>query len=181
MLVLKLSGDEFFDELKQEFVEYPAKTLCFEHSLVSLSKWESIHQVPFLDGKSRTPEEILSYVNCMLLDGELTDEDVLRLSSVDRLTEIIKYIESTQSATTFGIMPQTRGRGEIITSELIYYWMVAYSIPFECQTWHLNRLFSLIRICNVKQSKPKKMSRSELAAQARMLNEQRRRELGSNG
>lgn len=181
MLVLKLDGDEFFDEANQEFVNFPSRTLRFEHSLVSLSKWESIHQIPFLDGKTRTPDEIASYIECMFLDGELSEEDKIRMQTNENLSSIIQYIESKQSATTFGLMPQSRGRREIITSELIYYWMVAYNIPFECQTWHLNRLFSLIRICNVKQSKPKKMSRSELAAQTRSLNEQRRRELGTTG
>jgi hypothetical protein len=98
---------------------------------------------------------------------------------IDRLTQknldqINAYIESKESATTFGSMPERKGRGEIITAELIYYWMVAFNIPFETEIWHLNRLFALIRICNIKNSKPKKMSRNELAARNRELNEQRK-------
>jgi hypothetical protein len=107
--------------------------------------------------------------------------EVLSRFSQDNFLKINEYIDSKQSATTFGEMPKYTGRRETITSELIYYWMVAFNIPFECEMWHLNRLFSLIRICNVKQSKPKKMSRSELAQRNRDLNAQRRARLGSSG
>jgi hypothetical protein len=78
-------------------------------------------------------------------------------------------------------MPERRGPGEVITSELIYYWIVSFNIPFECQYWHLNRLFSLIRICNIKNSKPKKVSRMELAQRNRELNAARKAKLGTSG
>ena len=110
------------------------------------------------------------------------DPDILYKCTQKNINEIQEYIDSSQSATTFGMMPERRGPGEVITSELIYYWMVAFNIPFDCQHWHLNRLFSLVRICNIKNSKGgKKMSRTELAARNRDLNAQRRAALGSSG
>lgn len=180
MLTIDIESGELWDEANQVFIQREARTLRLEHSLVSLSKWESIHQIPFLDGKQRTPEQILSYVSCMSVDGDLPREVLLTLSR-DQLGKIIEYIESQQTATTFSNLQQAQGRREIITSELIYYWLVTYNIPFEVEHWHLNRLFTLIRVCNVKSSKPKKMSKSELAAQYRTLNEQRRRQLGTSG
>jgi hypothetical protein len=97
------------------------------------------------------------------------------------LDEINAYIEAKHTATTFSQMPAKTGRGEIITSELLYYWMIAFNIPFECQHWHLNRLFSLIRICSIKNQPQKKMSRSEIAARNRELNAQRKAQLGTRG
>jgi len=97
------------------------------------------------------------------------------------MSQINDYLQSKESATTFGSMPERKGRGETITSELIYYWMTAFSIPWEAQYWHLNRLFALIRIANIKNSKPKRMSKSEIAARNRELNAQRRAQLGTRG
>jgi hypothetical protein len=116
----------------------------------------------------------------MILNEDFPDDIISRLSQRN-LDQINAYIESKESATTFGKLPEQKARGEIITSELIYYWMVAFTIPFECETWHLNRLFALVRICNIKNSKPKKMSKSELAMRNRELNAQRRAELNTRG
>lgn len=180
MLVIKTEGEEFFNERTQEFGSTEGVTLKFEHSLVSLSKWESKHQIPFLGPQEKTPEQVLDYVRCMAL-GDHSGDIIPHLSS-DNLKEINAYVESKQSATTFGILPNERhGRPEIITSELVYYWMVAHNIPFECETWHLNRLFSLIRICNVKNSPKKKMSSSAIAQRNREINAQRRAQLGTSG
>jgi len=107
--------------------------------------------------------------------------DIVSKFGPDDIERVNDYIESKQSATTFGMMPKATGRSETISSELVYYWMVTYNIPFECETWHLNRLFSLIRICNVKSTKQKKMSRGQLAARNRELNAQRRAALGTTG
>jgi hypothetical protein len=108
-------------------------------------------------------------------------EDAVDRLSINNFKEINEYIEAKQTATTFGDMPGRKVRGEVITSELIYYWMVAFSIPFVCETWHLNRLFALIRICNVKNAPPTKMSRGEMARRNRELNEKRKAELGTSG
>ena len=169
-----------WDESTETFGSVNDTVLELEHSLISLSKWESEFQKPFLTQGEKTPEEIMGYVKAMIVTDNIP-EDILYKMSPENFAQINAYIDSSQSATTFGYMPKQIGRSETITSELIYYWMVAFNIPFECETWHLNRLFSLIRICNLKSSKPKKMSRSEIAARNRELNAQRKAKLGTTG
>jgi hypothetical protein len=182
MLRLFVSGPELYDEEKEEFISTEGFFLELEHSLVSLSKWESIFEKPFLAEGTRTTEELVWYVKAMIVTKDYPDDVVFRLNQ-DNYSDINAYIDSAQSATTFGMMPEMkhRARGETITSELIYYWMVTFNIPFECETWHLNRLFSLIRICNVKNNKGKRMSKSEIAARNRALNEERRARLQTRG
>lgn len=180
MLKILVPGVEYFDESTQTFSTVGDFELELEHSLISLSKWESKHQKPFLGPAVKTPEEIVSYIEAMILTPTYPENLFMRFSQTN-LDRINAYIESKESATTFGQMPERRGRGEVITSELIYYWMVAFQIPFECETWHLNRLFALIRICNIKNQKPKKMSRSEMAARNRQLNEQRKAQYNTRG
>lgn len=180
MLTLIIEGTEFYDETTNTFSTVGDTTLEFEHSLVSLSKWESIFEKPFLSPGEKTSNEIFSYIEAMVITQDYDPASIRRLTQ-EKLNQINQYIESKQSATTFGIMPETTGRGETITSELVYYWLVAFNIPFECQYWHLNRLFALIRICNIKNSKPKKMSRAEMAQRNRDLNAQRRAQLNSTG
>lgn len=180
MLTITIPGAELFDEANQVFIDISPVQIDLEHSLLSVSKWESKVKKPFLGEGKKTPEEILVYVEAMILTPGITPETLLRLSDTN-LDSINAYIDSTESATTFH-QPQTKkGRPETITSELIYFWMVNFRIPFECQTWHLNRLFSLIRICGIKNSKPTKMSKAEAAAQRRELNAQRRAKTGSSG
>lgn len=173
-------GDEGFNDETQEFVKVNTVVLDLEHSLVSLSKWESEYQKPFLALGEKTTQEIFGYIRAMVVTPN-PDLDALNRCSQDEINKIQDYIQSSRSATTFGMLPERRGQGEVITSELIYYWLVAFNIPFEVETWHLNRLFSLIRICNIKNSKPKKMSRSEVAMRNRELNAKRRAELGTKG
>lgn len=180
MLKILIGGTEYYDEATDTFDTIDAFELRLEHSLVSLSKWESKYQKPFLSKSDKTIEEILGYIESMILN-ENFPENVLNHLTKANIDTINDYIESKESATTFGKMPERKGSGEIITSELIYYWMVAFNIPFECQDWHLNRLFALIRICNVKNAKPKKMSKNELAMRNRELNEQRKAQLGTRG
>jgi len=181
MLKLLVLGTEYFNEETETFESVGDIELKLEHSLISLSKWESKHKKPFLNETTKTTEEIFSYIEMMIITPKVYPQELFERFSQENLTCIYKYIESTESATTFGSMPERRGRGEVITSELIYYWMVAFNIPFECERWHLNRLFALIRICNIKSSKPKKMSRNEIAQRNRDLNTRRRAELGTKG
>lgn len=180
MLKLIINQQDYYDELTSEFVKLEGHTIELEHSLLSLSKWESIYQVPFLGPETKTSEQIMTYIKCMILTPNV-DESIFQHFTQEDLDKIDKYINSKESATTFGIMPQQKGPGEVITSELIYYWMVAFNIPFEYEKWHINRLFSLVRICNIKNSKPKKMSRHEIAEQNRALNEQRKKQLNTTG
>jgi hypothetical protein len=180
MLRITVPGQEFYDNATNRFSTVGDVVIELEHSLLSLSKWESEFQKPFLAPGEKTTKEVLDYIKAMIITPDFPPEIFSRFSQ-DNISQIQEYIESKQSATTFGNMPKPLGRSETITSELIYYWMVAFKIPFECESWHLNRLFSLIRICNVKQSKPKKMSRGQLAERNRQLNAQRRAQLGTTG
>lgn len=180
MLKIIVLGEEYFNEETESFETLGDFELKLEHSLISLSKWESIHQVPFLTNQAKTTREIFSYIECMTINKNYPENLFSRLSRKN-IEEINLYIESKESATTFGQMPERRGRGEVITAELIYYWMVAFNIPFECERWHLNRLFALIRICNIKSETPKKMSRNEIAQRNRELNEQRKAQFNTRG
>lgn len=180
MLSITLQEQEYFDEETKTFFTVPEVTLTLEHSLISLSKWESKFQKPFLSTKSHSQEEIKGYIEAMILEDSYPEDLWTRISK-DNLTAINAYIDSSQSATTFGVMPEQKTRGETITSELIYYWLVAFNIPFECENWHLNRLFALIRICNIKNGKQKKMSKAEIAQRNRELNAQRKAQLGTSG
>ena len=180
MLVIVVDGEEFFDEHTSEFTSVPNVTLEMEHSLVSLSKWESKFKKPFLGPSEKTLEETMGYIEAMVVSNNC-DASVLNRMNSSHFDQINNYIASTESATTFNTMPKTKGSTEIITSELVYYWLIAFNIPFECENWHLNRLFSLIQICNIKNSNPKKMSRNEIATRNRALNEQRKAQLNTRG
>jgi hypothetical protein len=180
MLKLTIPGEEHFNEETETFETVGDVEIELEHSLVSLSKWESKYKRPFLSNDSKTAEETAYYIQAMIISPIYPYDSLLRLSQ-ENINQINDYIESTESATTFGLMPERKGKGEVITSELIYYWMVAFTIPFECECWHLNRLFSLIRICNIKNSKPKKMSRGEIARRNRELNDMRKAQLNTTG
>jgi hypothetical protein len=154
--------------------------LELEHCLLSLSKWEEEFEKPFLGPDEKSQEEVMGYVYHMIFTPGVSRQDLSRLTRDDFL-KVNQHIEGAHSATTFGEMPEKKSRGEIITSELIYYWMVAFNIPFECERWHLNRLFALVRICNLKNQPEKKMSKHEIAQRNRMLNEQRKAKLGTSG
>lgn len=183
MLKIIIEEEEIFNEETEEFGVLPSVEVELEHSLLSLSKWESKYKKPFLSSSiTKTPEEAFGYLQAMIVTPGL-DPDVLYRFSQENIDEVQRYIDSSESATTFGKLPERRGPGEIITSELIYYWMVTCNIPLECENWHLNRLFSLIRIYSIKNSnnKERKLSRHEIAQRNRELNEQRRKELGTHG
>jgi len=180
MLTIVVPGVEMFDDQSQEFVTQGDVTLELEHSLVSLSKWESKHEKPFLGKQEKTTEETLDYVRCMIVTSNVSEEVISKLSE-ENLMAVNGYIDSKMTATWFNEPPGAPKSRDVITAELIYYWMVVFQIPFQCEHWHLNRLFTLIRVCNIKQAKPKKMTRAELAARNRELNAQRREQLGSKG
>ena len=174
---------EQFDEEKNEFIYVPItkeQTLQLEHSLVSLSKWESKWNKPFLSRKAKTEEEILDYVRCMTLTQNVKPEVYLCLSQ-ENIIQINSYIDAPMTATTFSNERSMKGGREIVTSELIYYWMIALNIPFECQKWHLNRLLTLIKVCNIKNTPPKKMSKRELMSRNARLNAARRQQMNTTG
>lgn len=161
----------------------PAAEIHLEHSLVSLSKWESIHEKAFFGSGLKDPwtaEETLSYIKQMLLNDP-PPRWIERLQLED-YTTITDYINSSQTATWFREEQNQKSSREVVTNELIYYWMLSLQIPFEpCQNWHVNRLMTLIKICGIKQTKPKKMSRSAQAREYARLNAERRAALGTHG
>ena len=171
---------EGWDETKQEFIEPKSQILQLEHSLISLSKWESKWQKPFYSKKEMTDEEALDYIKCMTLN-KTVDPDVYNHLTRENIDDVMKYIGNPMTATTFRKDDTSQNTREIITSELIYYWMIASNIPFECQKWHLNRLITLIRVCSIKNSPPKKMNKREIMSRNAALNAARRKQLNSKG
>lgn len=171
---------ELYDEKTRRFGSEEFYTLELEHSLASLSKWESKFEKPFLSDKDKTREEILWYIGVMIQDPNFPPEVFTKLSQ-DNLDEINNYISAKMTATWIKEDPLKKNNKAVITAEIIYYWMISLNIPFECQHWHLNRLLTLIRVCNEKNAPPKKMNPALRAQQQRQLNEERRRASNSNG
>lgn len=173
-------GPEKWDEAKEEFVPAKTVTLQLEHSLVSLSKWESKWHKPFLSNTNITSEESLDYIRCMTITKNIDPLIYLNLTK-ENVDAVIDYINAPMTATTFSNRQKEKGSSEIVTSELIYYWMIAYNIPFECQKWHLNRLLTLVRICGIKNAPPKKQSKGEIMRNNAALNAARRAKMHSKG
>lgn len=171
---------EGWDEKTEQFVEAKTCVLHLEHSLVSLSKWESKWEKPFFSRAEKTYEEILDYIKFMTISKNV-DPSVYSHITQSNIQEINQYIEAPMTATTFTKDKNQAKNREIITAELIYYWMIALNIPFECQKWHLNRLLTLIRVCNIKNSPPKKMSKKEAAMQRAQLNAARKKQMNTKG
>ncbi len=180
MLRITIQLKEDFDEESGKFLTSDSVELCLEHSLVSLSKWESKWEKPFLSFDEKTDEQAADYIKMMIL-GEIPPEETLKRLSVRNIEVIRDYIEAKMTATWFSEKQEAKARREVVTAELIYYWMISLGIPFECQTWHLNRLLTLIKVVNIKNSPKQKINQAEAAASQRELNELRKRELGTRG
>lgn len=180
MLQIVVPASELFDESTMRFISAKAQVLQLEHSLVSISKWESKWEKPFLSKKDLTSEETLDYIRCMTLTQNVSPSVYRRLTP-KQIDDIFAYIGRRMSATWFVEDKNAPKNREVITSEIIYYWMIALNIPMECQKWHLNRLLTLIRVCSIKSKPPKKMKGSELAKHNHNLNASRRHRLGTKG
>jgi hypothetical protein len=186
MLTLAIHGDEIWDDETQTFIYPEIATLELEHSLVSLSKWESKFEKPFLGSNEKTTEEVLGYIEIMTLTPNVPPE-VYRNLQQSELTKVNDYIQAKMTATTFsttGITPQGQGKPkEIITAEIIYYWMNKLEIPVEFQYWHLNRLFTLIEVHNRKDNPPKKTvaSTRDAISERAKINAERRAQAQISG
>lgn len=180
MLRITVPSNELWDEKKREFVFEKEQTLQLEHSLVSLSKWESRWCKSFLGHHEKTDEEILDYIQCMTLTQNVRPNAYYRLTT-ENIRQISDYINAPMTATVFYHDEPFGSNREPVTSELIYYWMIALNIPFECQKWHLNRLLTLIEVCNIKNAPPKKRSQSEIMSRNTALNAARRKRLNTKG
>ena len=180
MLQIKIEDTELFDEIRQQFVPIKGQTLQLEHSLVSISKWEAKWHKPFLSAEPKTREETVDYIRFMTMTQNVNP--ALYSLITNRHIEIVnKYIEDPMTATTFKKQEGKGSSAKVITSEEIYYYLVAYQIPFECQKWHFNRLMTLIRICDEKNKPKKKMRKGDIAKQRSSLNAARRAKYGTKG
>ena len=173
-------GLEGWDEEKGEFVIPPKYPIDLEHSLVSLSKWESKYCKPFFSKSEKTSEEILDYIKMMAITPDVPP-DIWNNLIQENVDAIKAYIDAPMTATTFPKDAKATSSREIITAELIYYWMIALTIPFECQYWHINRLLTLIRVCNIKNAPPKKQSKGDIMRRNAALNAERRARMNSKG
>ena len=180
MLRITIPETELWDENKQEFLRTKEQTLQLEHSLVSLSKWESKWSKPFLSKRDMSIEESIDYVRCMTITQNVKPE-VYNALTVENMKNIADYINAPMTATYFSANIGSKPSGEQTTAEIIYYWMIALNIPPECQKWHLNRLLTLIRVCEIKNSPPKKMNKREIMSRNAALNAARRKKLNSKG
>lgn len=180
MLQIVVPAVEKWDELKEEFVSTKECTLQLEHSLISLSKWESKWCKVFFSKQEKSYEEIIDYIKCMTLTQNVKPEVYDYLTN-ENIEQVNNYIEAPMTATYFSDNKSGRTNREQVTSELIYYWMVSFNIPFECQKWHLNRLLTLIRVCNIKNQPPKKMSRREIMNRNASLNAARKKKYNTKG
>lgn len=171
---------EGWDEEKEMFVEAKTQKLQLEHSLVSLSKWESKWCKAYLSKTEKTDEEVMDYIKCMTITQNV-DQSVYDHLTEDHIRQITNYIDSPMTATYFSKDETSKGNREIVTAELIYYWMISLNIPFECQKWHLNRLITLIRVCNIKNTPPKKRSKRDIMSRNAALNAARKKQLNTRG
>lgn len=176
MLEIDVAQEESFDESTEKFVVSKRFRVALEHSLVSMSKWESVWEEPFLGDKDKTSEQTISYVKMMLLTSDVPPEVFQKLLS-KHIDQIKNYISAKMTATTITETPGSKSYREIVTSELVYYWMFSMSIPMECEHWHLNRLITLIRVFGAKNAPKRKMS----MADRRALNKQRQAKYNTRG
>lgn len=184
-LKIEVKGAELFDPITERFIEVKPTVLTLEHSLIAVSKWESKYHIPFLKEGEKTPEQLEYYFKCMTINQNV-DPKVYKGITEAQQFEILDYIKDPMTATWFGDDTMLPGRGkgkhqETITSELIYYWMVALNIPSEYEKWHLNRLLTLIQVCNSYNQPPKKMSKSEMIRNNDALNAARKAKMRTRG
>lgn len=178
MLTLAVPGIDLYDETKNLFYTTKEQILQLEHSLISVSKWESKWHKSFLNNNKKTREESIDYIKCMSLTKGL-DDIFYESLPIDIISQIDSYIDNPMTATT--INEKDSFSRDIITSEIIYYWMIELGIPFECQKWHLNRLITLIRVCVIKRAPNEKMSQKEVMQTNHELNEARKKQYNTKG
>ena len=180
MLQVTIPASELFNEITNEFIPVGRQVLRLEHSLVSISKWESTWKKPFLTRDDKNLEETLDYVRCMTITQNV-DPNVYRVIPSSVVDQIAEYISTPMTATTINV-PKGNGRsGPIMTSEVIYWWMAHYNLPIECEKWHFSRLTTLLTICDIRSKPPTKMSQEEILIQNEALNKMRCAELHTRG
>ena len=173
---ITIPATEMWDPVAHRFYDVKERTITMEHSLVSLSKWESKWKIPFIGNKNLTAEQLLSYFQCMTIEKNVNPM-IYQCLTAKQIDDIMKYIDDSMTATWFGksdddVAAQTDNRA--VTSELIYYWMFASGISKECEKWHLNRLITLIHVTSEENKPKKKRTEAERMAHHRALLKARR-------
>lgn len=184
MLTIHIEQQEKYNENTCEFVSIPKTELYLEHSLVAVRDWEGKWKKPFLETKEKPIQELLYYIHCMCINKEVCTDDILNCLTPKQLETIVAYIQDDMTATWFSNNSRigaSNRTGEVVTAEIIYYWMVSLRVPIEMETWHLNRLLTLLKVLNIKNGGDKKMPKKEAAAQRRALNAQRKAKMRSKG
>lgn len=183
MLPITIPAKEGWDAKNRKFViVHDEITIQLEHSLISLSKWESKWCKPFLSKDAKTDAELVDYIKCMTITQNVPPEVYTTIAmSSDLVEQIQNYINAPMTATTFSAEERGKGKREVVTSEIIYYWMVSFNIPVKFETWHLNRLLTLIRVCSVKNASPKKQSKKDIMSRQAALNAARKKRLNTRG
>ena len=186
--IVSIKGGEFWDQDNQVFRIVEDATLVLEHSLIAMSKWESMYEVPLLENYNKSDQHSLDYIKCMVINSKELKPDTLFALTQKQIEDIDRYIQKEQTATVFSVngeVSPSRNNGSFVTSELVYYWMIAHGIPFTCEKWPLKRLLTLIRICNIKaeeaNGKKRSMSQREIMEQNRALNEARKQQYKTKG
>ena len=180
MLTILVPETELYDERKNEFIQIKEQTLVLEHSLVSIAKWESKWKKSYLSTKNKTYDETIDYIKCMTITKNVNPL-IYKSINRDALESINQYVNDPMTATYFSERDDRPSGPSIITSEIVYYWMISLNIPMECQKWHFNRLIALIKVCNIKNNPGKKMSRREILTRNQALNEERKRKYNTRG
>lgn len=179
VLEITIPQTSLYDEVNNLFIDVDEQKLTLKHSLVSVAKWEARWHTPFLDKKNKTYEQTIDYIRCMTLNKNV-DQSVYKAITNDIIEKVDSYINDSMTAVVFKKDDSSNG-SEIVTAELVYYWMTALNIPYECRKWHFNRLITLIRVCNIKNSPDKKMSKRQTASHYKELNKARRKKYNSKG
>lgn len=168
-----------WDPIKEEFVPGTEEwTITLEHSLITISKWEEKHLKPFIgdgtDKYKKTPEEMMDYFKCMTRTKNVPEE-VYDALTTENIKEINEYINAPMTATVINYNKKRPPKKRVQTAETIYASMIALGIPSRFEKWHINKLLTLIEVVNIENDpNPKKMSRMEILAQNKSLNEMRR-------
>lgn len=180
MLTIIVPASELYDEKNNEFIQIKEQTIVLEHSLVSIAKWESKWKKSYLSTQEKTVNEWIDYIRCMTITKNVNPL-VYKTINKSASEAIQRYINDPMTATYFSDDGNKKSGRNVVTAELIYYWMISLGIPFECQKWHFNRLMALIRVCDIKNNPGKKMSRREILTRNQALNEERKRKYKTRG
>ena len=180
MLHITIPETELYDERTNEFIHIKSRTIALEHSLVSISKWEAKWCKPFLSKEGMTEEQTIDYIRCMTLTQNVPPETYKGITN-SIINEVAEYINAPMTATWFSEEKSKRPSREVVTSEVIYWWMIALNIPHKYEKWHLNRLLTLVRVCDIKNTPSKKMGKNALANQYAALNAARKKKFNTKG